>query len=232
MIGVLVELLLSWLLLHFLEHRSLSALGFRPTRRRLSYSGAGLLISMVFFSLFFLSGSFLDHNPYRINPALTGKSLLVLLRDVTTSVIFEELLFRGALLYILIRRIGPRRGVLLSAITFGIYHWFTYKAFGQPMAMAYIFLITGLAGYAFARAFEKTGAILLPFALHFGTDFTRMVLFEQNPGASQHILIKQLVQNPVTTSAASVALGLLVLINLLGYPLLVLLWLRSIRRDT
>ncbi len=100
---------------------------------------------------------------------------------VFKSVLFEELLFRGALLYILIKRIGPAKAVLISAIAFGIYHWFTI-GFGKPTQMAYIFLVMGLAGYAFAKAFGKTGTILLPFALHFGFNVAIMILFSQNSG--------------------------------------------------
>ena len=40
--------------------------------------------------------------------------------------LYEELLFRGYLLYQAMRLLGARRAVLLDAAAFGVYHWFSY----------------------------------------------------------------------------------------------------------
>jgi membrane protease YdiL (CAAX protease family) len=45
------------------------------------------------------------------------------------SVLYEELIFRGVVLYILIKRIGEVKAILISCIAFGIYHWFSYGLF-------------------------------------------------------------------------------------------------------
>jgi membrane protease YdiL (CAAX protease family) len=78
----------------------------------------------------------------------------------------EELVFRGAILYILISKIGSSRTILLSAILFGVYHWFSFGVIGNLMAMLFVFIGTGLMGYAWALAFSKTNSIFLPFGLH------------------------------------------------------------------
>jgi membrane protease YdiL (CAAX protease family) len=49
------------------------------------------------------------------------------------SALSEDLVFRGILLYILIKKIGIQKGGVLSAITFGIYHWFSYKMINGPI---------------------------------------------------------------------------------------------------
>ncbi|MBT8238583.1 MAG: CPBP family intramembrane metalloprotease, partial [Croceitalea sp.] len=73
------------------------------------------------------------------------------------AALFEELIFRGAILYILIKKIGVKWACIISAITFGIYHWFSYEMFGRGLIpMIYVFLLTGAAGWMFAYAFART----------------------------------------------------------------------------
>ena len=226
MIGVIVELLLSWLLLYYIEHQGLSVLGFRPTRRRSILFGLGLLLTAGYVTGFYLVESVLLRSPYHANPAYGFRDLLPATWHVITSVLFEELLFRGALLYILIRRIGPSRAVLLSAVAFGCYHWFT-TGFGNPKQMIQVFLITGFAGYAFARAYAKTGTLLLPFALHFALNFTAMVIFSHNYGAGNQLLVPALSPDAIKP-APWLSLGLFAVYSF-GYPLAVLVWLRAVK---
>ena len=227
MIGAIVELLLSWALLHFIEHRNLSVLGFRPTPHRLRLAGLGFLLGAGYFTIFYLTQAALLHNPYHFNSAYSATAMLKALWYVFKSVLFEELIFRGALLYILIKKIGPAKAVLISAIAFGIYHWFTI-GFGKPTQMAYIFLAMGLAGYAFAKAFGKTGTILLPFALHFGFNVAIMILFSQNSGIGPQLFIQAAGPHAPTMSLLFLAL-------MIGQsfvpPLLVLFWLRFVKRE-
>jgi hypothetical protein len=97
------------------------------------------------------------------------------------SVFTEELIFRGALLYILIQKLGSRKAVLVSAIAFGIYHWFSYGVLGNVVAMIFVFIGTGLMGYAWALAFSKTKSIMLPFGLHLGWNFVHNTIFSKGP---------------------------------------------------
>jgi membrane protease YdiL (CAAX protease family) len=227
MIGAIVELLLSWLLLHFIEHRNLSALGFKPTARRLWIAGTGFLMAVCYLTGFYLIEATLVHNPYHLNTGYSFSAFLNALWYVFKSVLFEELIFRGALLYILIRRIGAAKAVLVSAIAFGIYHWFTI-GFGRPVQMAYIFLTMGLAGYAFAKAFEKTRTILVPFALHFGFNCTIMILFSKNSGIGPQLFIQAAGSRAAT--GGPLFLGLMIGGSFVP-PLLVLFWLRFVKRE-
>ena len=227
MIGAIVELLLSWVLLHFIVHRNLSVLGFRPTPRRLRLGSLGFLLGVVYLTLFYLAQAALLHAPYHLNTAYDFPALLKSLWYVFNSVLFEELIFRGALLYILIKKIGPAKAVLISAIAFGIYHWFTI-GFGKPTQMAFIFLVMGLTGYAFAKAFEQTGTILLPFALHFGLNVTIMILFSRNSGIGPQLFIQAV--GPHVPTKSLLFLALMIGENFVP-PLLVLFWLRFVKRE-
>jgi membrane protease YdiL (CAAX protease family) len=103
-------------------------------------------------------------------------------------VLYEELIFRGALLYILIKKLGVKAACILSAIGFGIYHWFTSGAMGNPWQMIFIFLMTGIWGVMFAVAFAKTRSLYLPVGLHFGWNFVNIVIFSQGPLGKQFLI--------------------------------------------
>ncbi len=101
------------------------------------------------------------------------------------SVLFEELIFRGALLFIVIRKIGEVKACFLSAVCFGIYHWFSFGAFGNPVQMVFIFFMTGIAGLAFAFAFAKTKSLYFPIGLHLGWNLCTNILFSNGPMGQQ-----------------------------------------------
>jgi membrane protease YdiL (CAAX protease family) len=98
------------------------------------------------------------------------------------AALFEELIFRGALHYLLIKKTGINRACIISAIAFGIYHWFSYQMFGRGMIpMIYVFLLTGAAGWMFAYAFARTRSIYAPLGLHFGWIVISIVVFSEGP---------------------------------------------------
>jgi hypothetical protein len=106
------------------------------------------------------------------------------------SVLFEELLFRGALLYLAIKFLGIKKGCVLSAVCFGIYHWFSMNAFGNWWFMLYLFLCTGIMGYVFAFAYATTNSLYLPIGLHFGWNFLNNLIFSQGPLGRQLLILK------------------------------------------
>ncbi|HXB93289.1 MAG TPA: CPBP family intramembrane glutamic endopeptidase [Puia sp.] len=224
MIGIFVEVILSWILLKFIERKDLSVLGLLPTRQRLRELMIGLLLSVPFPIAFLAGVSLLVHNPYHLHPHYSLKDFLNAAGYVFKAVLYEDLIFRGALLYILIKRLGPQKAVLISAVLFGIYHWFSWGALGQPVQMAIIFLTTGLAGYVFALAFEKTGSIYMPFALHFGIDFVNMVIFSQDKAIGLQLLVKTFATDPA--SPGSVISILVILVHFTWFPVLALAYLR------
>jgi len=97
------------------------------------------------------------------------------------SVITEELVFRGAILFIFIKKFGVSKGIIISAIAFGIYHWFSFGIFGNMIPMFFVFIGTGLMGYAWALAFSKTESIAMPIGLHLGWNFTFNSSFSNGP---------------------------------------------------
>ena len=93
----------------------------------------------------------------------------------------EELLFRGCLLYRAVRWLGPWRAVWLDAAAFGIHHWFSDGVLGQPVAMAYVLVMTGALGLMLARAFTTTGAIAALPGMHLGRNAVTRLLFSAGP---------------------------------------------------
>ncbi len=181
MLGIIVILIISWALLYFLEKENLLALGFLPILKRLKQFLIGfLLTTIICFGVQYLE-AFLKSSNWILNPAFTfGKVMQYFYWDLK-SVLTEELIFRGAILYILINKIGSSKAILLSAILFGIYHWFSFGVIGNLLAMLFVFIGTGIMGYAWALAFSKTKSILLPLGLHLGWNFTVNSIFSKGP---------------------------------------------------
>src|ERR1700679_175613 len=121
MMGIVVELLISWLLLKLILKQNLDALGFKPNGERLTALLAGLLWPVLYVALFQYSVSLLVHNPYHLNPNYNLKAFWNANAYVFRSVGYENLIFNGALLYILIKKIGPQKAMWIAGIAFGIY---------------------------------------------------------------------------------------------------------------
>jgi membrane protease YdiL (CAAX protease family) len=181
MIGILVVLAISWLLLFLIEKGNILALGFLPIGKRLKQFLIGFLITGILCVLVQYLESYLKSSTWILNKDITSGIILKSFWWDFKSVLTEELIFCGALLYILIQKIGSRKSILISAIAFGIYHWFSYGVLGNVMAMILVFIGTGLMGYAWAWAFSKTKSIMLPFGLHFGWNFIYNTIFSKGP---------------------------------------------------
>lgn len=181
MVGILVALAVSWLLLFIIEKKTILALGFLPIAKRLKQFLIGFLFTGILCVLVQYVEAYLKSSVWTLNANISG---LIVLRSFwwdLRSVLTEELIFRGALLYILIQKIGSSKSVLISAIAFGIYHWFSYGILGDVIAMIFVFIGTGLMGYAWALAFSKTKSIMLPFGLHLGWNFVHNTIFSKGP---------------------------------------------------
>jgi membrane protease YdiL (CAAX protease family) len=100
-----------------------------------------------------------------------------LLRDRTSIIIVgffattlgplcEELIFRGFVLPLLVRSIGPLGGILLTAIPFALMHGPQYHWSWQHLA-----LLSGV-GCAFGWARYSTGSTAVPAVMHAGYNTT------------------------------------------------------------
>lgn len=188
MLGLFVEILLSWIVLRIFEKRGLEALGIKPDYPRLFHLIAGAALAAVLMSGYFGLQTLFSGGQWLVNLEYSWREALSGITYTLKSVLYEELIFRGALLYIAIRKIGELKGCALSAIAFGIYHWFSYGVIGNVIPMIYIFLITGAGGLAFAWAFAKTNSLYLPIGLHLGSNLVSIILFSQGPLGNQLLI--------------------------------------------
>lgn len=181
MIGILVELIISWILLYLIERKNILSLGFLPITKRLKQLAIGFLITAILCIGVESLEMLLRSSSLHLNENSSAALILKMFWWDFKSVLTEELLFRGALLFILIERIGARKGIIISAVAFGIYHWFSFGIFGNIIPMFFVFISTGLMGYAWALAFSKTKSIFLPIGLHLGWNFTFNTIFSKGP---------------------------------------------------
>jgi membrane protease YdiL (CAAX protease family) len=124
---------------------------------------------------------YFGNQQWQLNPQLSLKLVSNGIWWNIKSVLFEELIFRGAKLYLLFNKIGATKGILLSAAGFGIYHWFSLAVFGNPMAMVMIFIITGTMGLLLAYGFRKSLSMYTPIGIHLGWNLTQIFVFSQGP---------------------------------------------------
>lgn len=189
MLGILIELLISGLLLLWFNKSNLSVLGFKVTKNRTSDFVFGFSTASLFCIFYYTATSILSNTNYHINPEFKIVQFLKGFWWVLTSVLFEELIFRGALLYVAIKKIGIKKACIISAAAFGIYHWFTFGALGNPIQMLIVFFMTGIWGLMFAYSYAKTKSLYLPIALHLGWNFINTVIFSKGPLGNQFLLI-------------------------------------------
>jgi len=181
MIGILVQLAISWVVIWILEKRSLSVLGFRPTGKRLADFIFFFLITTAFCSSGFLMKMYFGKQHWQLNPDLSVKLILNGIWWNIKSVLFEELIFRGVLLYILIKKLGALKAIIISAVAFGIYHWFSFGVIGNPLQMIIVFIITGIMGLVLAYGYSKTFSLYVPSGIHLGWNLTQIFIFSGGP---------------------------------------------------
>lgn len=220
MIGILVAIAISCLLLYLIEKKNILALGFLSIAKRLKQFLIGFLITATLCVLVQYLEAYLKSSTWVLNENITGEIILKSFWWDIKSVLTEELIFRGALLYILIHKIGSRRSILISAIAFGIYHWLSYGVLGNVMAMILVFLGTGLMGYAWAWAFSKTKSIMLPFGLHLGWNFVYNTIFSKGPLGELILISKDGNELTDWTSLLNFVSGLIIV------PFLILIYVK------
>jgi membrane protease YdiL (CAAX protease family) len=196
MIGIIVQLALSYLLVWLFEKGNLQFLGLTPPGKRFGVAALFLLMGAVCCASGFLLRIYFAGESWQLNPSFDGPMLWKGIWWNLKSVFFEELIFRGVLLYILIKKLGAMKAMVISSVAFGIYHWFSFEVFGNPGQMIVVFLTTGLMGFVYAFAYVRTGSILTPAAIHFGWNFTQGFIFSSGPtGNGLFVLLNQ----PVVT---------------------------------
>lgn len=229
MAGLIVELIISWLLLKFILHENLLVLGFKINSKQLTPLIIALFIPVVFLIIHLVSISLWVKSPYHLNPHYTFAAFKTSASYVLISVIYEELIFRGALLYILIKKTGTQKALLVSAISFGIYHWFTLGVLGQVIPMVFVFTITAIMGYIFALSFSISKTIYFPLALHLGYNFTFIIVFSRS-NIGEQLLIPIFKNDPIKTGV--IFQTVTTVIHYIIFPFIIWLYLRYLKKNT
>ena len=201
MLGLLVILLISWGLLYLFEKKNLNALGLMPTATRLSQYATGfVLMVLILLSLIGIE-TYVKSVQWQQQPidlGTLGNAFVYHLRSALT----EDLVFRGALLYLLIKWIGPKWAIWISALVFGGYHIFSYGITNErPIVLIYVTVITGFAGYVWALAFHKTKSIYLGLGFHVGYNLLMSCFYESQPYGE--LLFSELSSVELSESAES-----------------------------
>ncbi|WP_394221321.1 CPBP family intramembrane glutamic endopeptidase [Alteromonas gracilis] len=216
----LLLILLTWLFIYLSEKRNVFKQWGMPFKQRCKQFIAGFiaigglsLLSQAFFTFMF-------EIHWTISEYATFGKLLHSSALDFISVLIEELVFRGVLLYFLMKYVGSIKALAISAVAFGIYHWFTFNVLGNAVGMALVFISTGFIGYAFAVAFVKTKSVILPIALHFGCNWVNNSLFSNGPNGTGLFIPHRFAPEDTSFYIVSFIWYLLV-------PLLILLFLKS-----
>ncbi|MDB5119912.1 MAG: family intrarane metalloprotease [Sphingobacteriales bacterium] len=212
---LIVELALSWLLLWWFHKANLGVLGIYPAKADwIVQFLVGLVLSSSLCALNYLLQTVFSGSIWLWNNDFTLSNFLSSSWWVMHSVLYEELIFRGALLYIAIQKLGVKKASILSAICFGVYHWFSMNAFGNWIMMTYLFIGTGIMGYVFALTYAKTNSLYLPIGLHFGWNLINTVIFSQGPIGNQLLTLKvgerfNTIENMIVLFFSTLALPLI-----------------------
>jgi membrane protease YdiL (CAAX protease family) len=198
MIGILVQLAISWLLIWFFEKGNLSFLGFSPTKKRITDFFIFFLITAACCASGYLLRILLGNEQWKINPAINFSLIAKGVWWNIKSVLFEELIFRGVLFYMLIKKLGAVKAIIISSAAFGVYHWFSFEILGNPLEMIFTFFITGIMGAVYAFGYAKTFSLFIPCAIHLGWNLTRSVIFSDT-GIGKQLLVPVAVE-PVQVS--------------------------------
>jgi membrane protease YdiL (CAAX protease family) len=177
MLGIIVQLLLSYALLYFFGKRKLEVLGWMPNAKRLSDFFIFLAVSMVTCAMGFVFRIYFAQETWIFNPSFV---IILLLKGVwwnIKSVMFEELIFRGALFYLLIKWLGKAYALLIASASFGVYHWFSFEILGNIPAMVQVFLTTSIVGCLYAWCYIKSGSLYATITMHLGWNFTQGFAF-------------------------------------------------------
>ncbi|MEE1944896.1 CPBP family intramembrane glutamic endopeptidase [Pedobacter sp. KR3-3] len=210
MIGIFILLALTIGITFFLYKSWKDLLGMVPTGKRMAYFIMGLLLMSALCLLNIGIATMFKSIMWQTNSSFSYTQLLSISQYMLKSVLTEELLFRGIVFYLILKKLKTKTACLISAIAFGAYHWLSYGAISFSLVQQlYILLITGLAGYAWAYAFTQSKTIWLPLGLHLGWNISN-ALFHPAKGFDALLVIAHQEQlSPGAEAILSFGLGLL-----------------------
>ena len=182
MLGLLVIIVVSWVLLHFIEKKGMAVLGIIPNGKRSIQFLIGFTIVILISLLTIYIESIVLKVDWEVKSNISYKNIFNSFIYHIRSALTEDLVFRGAILYILIQRIGAKKALVLSATVFGAYHVFSYgMTQANIIPILYVILITGFTGYVWAYTFHKTKSVLMALGFHLGHNLLMTLFYESAP---------------------------------------------------
>jgi len=121
---------------------------------------AGPVLTIALSALGVLLRAPLDSSQIEVLIKSRASLAAIILFGVVLAPIFEEMLFRGFLLPLLVRSLGPWLGILLTAVPFALLHGAQNHWAWQPV------LLIGIAGIAFGLVRHKTDSTTAAFLMH------------------------------------------------------------------
>lgn len=152
-----------------------------PVKRTLQFFSGVLVFGIVSLLMIYAEGAVLLAD-WQWNPGANWTDVLRSLRYHFISALTEELIYRGALLYILLVWLKEKFALLISALAFGVYHWFSFGILNEgPLQLTLVLLITGSMGWAWAYSYARTGSIVLALGMHLAHNFTSSLFMDTTP---------------------------------------------------
>lgn len=108
---------ISWLIVWLFDKNDLSVLGLKPTKKRLKLCFYLFMVTAICCSTAFVLKMYFAKEQYTINPKLTSSLIFSELWDNTRGVLTEELICRGVVLYVLIKKLGSKWAIINSAVS-------------------------------------------------------------------------------------------------------------------
>jgi membrane protease YdiL (CAAX protease family) len=143
----------------------------------MKYFAILFFVSAVLSATAFLLRMYFAKEEYTVSQYLTIKLILRETWYQFRTVLTEELLCRGALLYILISKLGQTKAVIISSVIFALLHWINAGVWGNLTHMAIVFTFTFAMGLLLAYSYARTFSLLISLAIHFGWNLTQNFIF-------------------------------------------------------
>lgn len=152
-------------------------LGCMPTKERLTLFIQLFLASSMASASSFLLKMYIAKEEYVLVESLTIYTIMQESWYQLRSVLTEELLCRGVLLYILLKTFGQPKALILTSLLFAALHFLNPGIWANPMLMILVFLFTFTMGLLLAYSYSRTGSLLPAVGIHFGWNIAQNFIF-------------------------------------------------------
>lgn len=189
MLQIVFLILISWCIIWAYNKKSILVLGVIPTKRIAAFSVYLFCVASIICAFGFLLRVLMAKEIYTVNHSLSFITILLNIGYQIRTVLTEELIFRGAVFYILLQKIGNKKAIVFSSILFGLAHCLNVEIWKNPLQLLLAFGFPFLMGLVLAFGFVKTQSIIVPFAIHFGWNLTQNYIFPEGLNENTILLL-------------------------------------------